>query len=306
MAVGSGALNSISTTSNCTAVGFEALRSNTADSVTAYGSLCLSNNTTAANQSGFGNTCLLSATTNGNCSGFGFQALQQNTSPNMTAFGCQASRFNTTGVRSSSFGYQSLFLNSVGNDNTGCGYRTLASATGSGNSCFGSSAGVSITGGSGNICIGSGAGQTLMTGSNNIYIGLDSLGTGDNNICRIGQIRGVTTQSPTGLPVLIAANQQLGTVSSLRSKKENIVSIDRVSNANIIQNLIPRRFDFIGCHGEYQTYGLIVDEVEQICPDIIAKDDNNEACSIYYRHLPIMLLAEIQRLNEILTRNNIV
>lgn len=52
----------------------------------------------------------------------------------------------------------------------------------------------------------------------------------DNGICKIGQIRGKTTASVTGINVLIDVNGQLGTTSSTRDTKKDIKLMDETSS----------------------------------------------------------------------------
>ena len=56
----------------------------------------------------------------------------------------------------------------------------------------------------------------------------------------------------------------------------------------------------IGSHGRYPTYGLIVDEVQELAPQLIAHDVEGNPCSIFYDRLPIMNLTEIQRLHKVI------
>ena len=116
-------------------------------------------------------------------------------------------------------------------------------------------------------------------------------------MCKIANIRGSTTVNANVIAVLVDSANQLGTVSSTRSKKENIIPVDVESNKTIIESLLPRRFDYIGCHGDYQSYGMIFDEIENIVPDLCCYNDDGTPLTIYYQHLPIMLLTEIQRMN---------
>ena len=85
------------------------------------------------------------------------------------------------------------------------------------------------------IALGNRAGRNLTTGSDNIAIGNESL-AGESATIRIGTagthtrsfiagIRGVTTVNANAIPVLIDSVGQLGTVSSSRRFKEDIVDM---------------------------------------------------------------------------------
>lgn len=288
-ALGYNSLYTNSNASSCTAVGFNALKFSTGASNTAVGALSLSALTTGVNNVALGVSALASATTTSANIAIGNSALTLNTGSNNTAIGASILSGNVTGSNNCAAGYTSLIL-STGSNNTAFGYNT----------------GAAVTTGANNIIIGASAGGVLTTGSNNIYIGTNATTAADSGVCKIAQIRGVTTGSPTGIAVLIDANGQLGTVSSVRSKKENIIDMDPLVNYNVVKNLRPRRFDFIGSHGEYQSYGFIVDEVQGICDDIVAKDDTGEPCTIYYQHLPLILLTEVKRLQAIIDRAGLV
>lgn len=247
-------------------------------------------------------------------SAFGYNSLLLSTGGTNSAFGSSCLAANTSGVRNTAMGFEALLTCATVNDNVGIGYRALrlctsggctvvgsnsaTSATGINNTSLGSSTLFNLTTGTTNIAIGANAGSTLTTGSNNIYIGLAANSATDSSVCKIGSIRGITTASVSGINVLIDSNGQLGTVSSTRDKKENIIDIDMIKNKEIIKALKPRRFDYKSGKGEYQQYGLIVDEVQDICPDLIAKDAQGNPETVYYNHLPIMNLTEIQRLQK--------
>ncbi len=283
-------------TNDNTAFGYQALKLATGTGNVAVGSLCLDVCSSGISNTAVGFNASGALTTSSNVTAVGAYALLVNTSAETTAVGAQCMTKLTSGTGNVGIGFFTLNNLVTGIQNTGIGYGALSNATGNGNTSLGYISGNTITSGGTNICIGIGAGSGLTSGSNNIYIGANANSATDSSVCKIGSIRGVTTASATGLPVLIDTNGQLGTISSTRDKKENIVDVNTSQNETIIRNLKPRRFDYKAAHGEFQTYGMIVDEVEDICPDIIAKNSEGVAESIYYDRLPIMLLAEVKRL----------
>jgi hypothetical protein len=168
---------------------------------------------------------------------------------------------------------------------------------------IGNGSGNTITTGTANIFIGSGAGNTITTTSNNIMIG--NAGTvadaGKIIIGGVNQttnwqagIRGVTTGT-AAIAVLVDTLGQLGTVSSIRSKKYDIEAIDEEVNSRAVNAMIPRTFRMIGDTTKQINYGMIVDEVVDICPDMIAYDSKGEQETLFYQFLPTMLLKELQR-----------
>jgi hypothetical protein len=227
-----------------------------------------------------------------------------------TFLGQNAGNTGTTGTQNTGIGRDSLVSLTNGNNNTCVGRLSgTAITTGSNNVIIGDNCATTLTTGASNIIIGAAVGPNITTTGGNIMIGATTV-AGDTNFIRIGGgsharayisgIRGVTTQSASGIAVLIDSNGQMGTISSTREVKENIIDIDEETNKVIVNLLKPRRFDYKNCHGEYQQYGLIYDEVENVCPDLLAKNDDGTPLTIYYQHIPFLLLTEIQRLNKVI------
>ena len=190
-----------------TAVGEDALESNTASSNTAVGYGALTRNTSGTRNVGIGHTSLnfnttasyntalgfrglFSNTTGASNVGLGYQALDTNTSGSNnvaigrdalvlnttasynTAVGYQSGYSNTTGTQQTFIGYQAGQLNTTGNDNTFIGRRAgYSTTTGSDNAIVGDGAGSSHTTGSGNGFFGTGAGNAVTSGSKHTIIG---------------------------------------------------------------------------------------------------------------------------------------
>jgi hypothetical protein len=172
--------------------------------------------------------------------------------------GAQSGRFSTSSFTNVAVGYQTMY-NSVSTQNNVCvGYQSGLNCTSNSNCFVGFQSGMNITTTGANCCI-----YNKGTVGDNGYIRI-----GDNAFqsrTYIAVIRGITTQSATGITCLIDGNGQLGTVSSTRDKKENIEPIDQETNRVMVNSLLPKRFDYINCHGEYKQFGLIFDEVEGVC-----------------------------------------
>lgn len=294
VAMGSDSLGSITTGGELVAIGLSAMRVNTTgDFNTAVGAYALELNTTGSFNTALGKFALNNCTTG-----------QQNTAVGYSVLGNSL----TTGIGNTAMGTDAATNVSTGSNNTALGNAAgTAITTGIDNVCVGHNSLQIITTGSSNIAIGKGAGASLTVNDNsNILIG--NAGTAGNvGIIRIGTagthvknfqtgIRGITTGVADAIPVLIDSANQLGTVISLRSAKENIKEISATENAAIISMLEPVRFDYIGNHGKHQQFGLIADDVEKICPDICAYDSDDKLHTVYYDRIPMMLLREVQRL----------
>jgi hypothetical protein len=174
-----------------TAVGFEALQSNTSeigDKNTAVGYRALKN--TFGNAIfpplnipvGFSNTAIGSSALQNNNEGWGntavgSEALQNNTSASAnTAVGYTALKDNTTGSYNVAVGQDSLYKNTTGGNNTGVGRASLTfNTTGSDNTACGDSALALNTSGVENTAVGSDALGDNTTGSYNTALGLKAL-----------------------------------------------------------------------------------------------------------------------------------
>lgn len=189
LALGEQTLDSITSGTNNTSVGFASQKYTTTGQFnTSVGSTALQNNTTGQVNTAFGFGTLLSNTTGSFNEAFGYQALQSNTTGtdnaafgylalqnNTTAmlnsaFGHSASQGNTTGTKNTSFGAYALTVNSTGSFNTGIGQNALASlSSGDGNTSIGLNSLYSNTTGSNNVALGFAAGF-YETGSNKLFI----------------------------------------------------------------------------------------------------------------------------------------
>jgi hypothetical protein len=147
----------------------------------------------------------------------------------------------------------------------------------------------------------------ITTTNNNIVISNAAV-AGDSGVIRIGTaavqvknfqagIRGVVPDAGDGIPVFISSTGQLGTAISLRSAKYNIQDIDENRNADIISKLIPRTFSYNNTTN--LQYGMIIDEVEDLCPELIARTSEGKQENLNYHFIPTMLLKEVQRLGKI-------
>lgn len=267
---------------------------------------------TSTNSVGIGDLSMDSTVGGDGNTGIGSYTLRSVTGTNNTAVGRVAGNTITSSVNNCLYGAyagQSITSGSDGNCIYGVASGSVL-ALGSNNTFFGSYTGSIITAGSGNIFIGVNSGSNITTTSNNILIANAGV-LGDSNFIRIGSgqvknfqsgIYGVTTDIGVAIPVLVSPSGQLGTVSSLREKKDGIVDVDEDLNHEILSKLIPRRF-YMKCDKTKRlTYGMIVDEVIDIHPDLIATDLEGKPNTIIYSDISIMLLKEVQRCNKVIDR----
>ena len=249
---------------------------------TAIGDSALYRNTTGNRNAAVGNAALLFNTSGADNTAIGAGALFLNNADTNTAIGADALSVNTTGDGNTANGFQALFSNTTGDFNTAYGLNALSNNTT----------------GSGNIALGGAAGDQLITGDDNIDIGNNGQFP-DNRTIRIGQvqtrtfiagIRGITTGTADAIPVLIDSFGQLGTMSSARRFKHNIKLMDQTSEA--ILALKPVMFHYKSDNTNTPQFGLIAEEVAEVNPDLVVRDESGEIYTVRYDAVNAMLLNE--------------
>jgi hypothetical protein len=252
------------------------------------------------------------------------------TATSVTVIGRNAGNGLTNGTRCTLIGQNAGNTISSGTDNTAVGSDSLnrgTGVTGASNVSIGSQSGAGISSGSHNVAVGySALSGSLTTGSYNIGIGTSagsamsfngessnillnstgnsnvsnrlkigaSTGTGNQqlNSAFIHGIRGITTGNADAINVLIDSAGQLGTVSSSIRFKENVQDLPDTR----VLELRPVRFNYKQ-DGRIGT-GLIAEEVEKVMPQLVAYNQEGECESVKYHDLPVLLLAEIQKLRK--------
>jgi len=228
-------------------------------------------------------------TTGSNNTAHGWFSLLSNTSGSSnTADGFQALFSNTEGNGNTAAGFQALFSNTIGAANTANGFFALLSNTeGNANTAIGDVALANNTTGSGNTAIGAGAGAGVETANNVICIGHP--GANLSNRCFIGHIFGAFV-SGDAVPVLIDSTGQLGTTLSSRRFKKEIKPMDKASEA--VLALKPVAFHYKNDTTKTPQFGLIAEEVAQVNPDLVVRDQNGEIYTVRYDAVNAMLLNE--------------
>lgn len=204
--------------------------------------------------------------------------------------------------------------------------------TGAGNICVGYNAGSSINIGSSNIVLG---GNGPTSGTSNIVIGLSasclsgatnnvmvgdtaggSVASANNMVCiaspggslaqdgviEIGKnsthtaclIQGIDGVTISGSAVLINSSGQLGDVVSSERFKKDI----QVIPPNKILELQPVAFKYKKESQDRFHFGLIAEEVHKIFPELVLYDKEKKPYSVMYHEMPVLLLAEIQKLRK--------
>jgi hypothetical protein len=239
---------------------------------TAEGQAALLSLTTGGFNTAVGWLPLRGLTTGGFNTAIGAGTLLANTSDNNTATGAGALLSNTEGFGSTANGAFALFNNTTGGGNTALGYSALS---------------VNTTGAN-NIALGVFAGTGVTTANNVIAIG--TAGENVASSCFIGNIRGKTTVNNNAIPVLIDSAGQLGTTSSSRRFKDEIKPMGKASEA--ILALKPVTFHYKSDNTNRQEFGLIAEQVAEISPDLVVRDENGEIYTVRYDAVDAMLLNE--------------
>jgi endosialidase-like protein len=208
---------------------------------------------------------------------------------------------NTNGSSNTVAGDIALYSNTTGYHNTASGAESLHSnATGSSNAAFGLQALYSNTTGSNNIALGTGAGFKLTSGSGNIEIGNQGT-SADHGIIRIGTsgtqtaafIAGIENAKVTGSAVYVTSSGQLGVLASSERYKTAISPMG--SGTQKLQQLRPVTFHLKTQPGGTLQYGLIAEEVAQVYPELVTRDESGTIQGVRYDELAPMLLNEVQQ-----------
>lgn len=177
---------------------------------------------------------------------------------------------------------------SGGTNNVSLGNSSLTPSGGTSVS-LGYNAGSANNNGADNVII---ANVGVAHESNVIRIGTQGTGAGQQNACYIAGIDGV---SITGAAVLCSSSGQLGDVVSSLRFKEDVVSI---TDTNSLSQLKPVSFKYKSEKEKNTHFGLIAEEVEKVIPELVIYDKNKQPYSVAYHELPVLLLAEIQKLRQ--------
>jgi hypothetical protein len=276
---------------------------------TAAGPLAMQAITTGVSNTAFGESALAALTTGILNTAVGRGAMQAATIARQnTAVGTLAlSSLSTNALNNTAVGTGALVTSQTGGSNTALGALTLFRNVGGGSNVAVGNQALLQSLGSGNIAVGPDAGAALINGAGNIYIGNSGAEPEDNTI-RIGTlqsraflagVRGVTTGASDAIAVFVDSNGQLGTASSSRRFKQDIVDLADIGNK--LQQLRPVQFRYREAQADDAhpiQYGLIAEEVDEVLPELVAHSADGQIETVKYHILPTLLIAEVQRLER--------
>lgn len=312
----SGWIDYLSTTGN-SFFGYEAGNITTGGYNTAVGYQALQTNTIGTDNTAVGYQTLIENTGSNN-TGVGFGALLSNSSGNLnTSTGYGSLFLNSTGGNNTTTGALSLYTNSTGNNNTAQGYACLYFNTGNNNTAEGYYALAFTSSGINNTGVGYQAGQTNTIGTLNTFLGYDadthvnnltnatSIGNGAivyasnnmmfGNTAVIGWGFGAT---PSGTQALIVGTNATNgnganltitgnwTSTSDSTKKHDIQNI--TYGLAEVMKLRPVSYEWKGTN--QKDIGFLAQEVRHILPEIVYGEEGHMTLS-YGQFAPVLTKA---------------
>lgn len=275
---------------NNTGIGSFALQNSTGDGNTAVGAFALQTNTTGFSNTAAGEGTLLFNTEGSFNTGIGINALVFNTTGiSNTAAGSFALHDNTSGHDNTATGTNALLTNVSGDQNTADGVSALGQNTiGVRNTAIGAFA---LSNGSGdfNTALGFDAGLNVATASNVICIGANVAGFDVSDSCFIGNIYQKQVGADS-LPVQVDSFGKLGTQVSSRRFKRDIKAMNHGSETLLA--LRPVTFCYNSDSTNTVQFGLIAEEVADVDPNLVVRDNERKPYSVRYDRVNAMLLNE--------------
>jgi trimeric autotransporter adhesin len=231
------------------------------------------------------------------------------TGNNNSAFGTNALNKNTVGQNNAAQGNSALFSNVSGSGNVAIGNTALRFSNSNQNVAVGSTALNANISGGGNVAVGYGAlrnatsgfnvaighlaGNSVTTASNMIAIGVPGAGPFANisNTCFIGAIYNQpVSNGATFQDIGVDQYNVLGFNPSSRRFKHDIQAMDKASET--LYGLKPVTFKYKSDEKGRTQYGLIAEDVAEVAPDLVFRDNNGEIATVRFEQVGAMLLNE--------------
>jgi hypothetical protein len=255
---------------------------------TAEGTNALKNLTTGVGNTAVGWYSLFGDTTASFNTAVGAGTLLFNNGDQNTAVGVAALLSNTTGGYNTATGVNALGSNTTGFSNVAIGGQALAdNTTGWQNTAVGGGALRFNTTGTDNAALGGGAGQNI-TGSGNVCIGV----IGVAGVSDTTWIRNVYSSVATARAVYVNSDNKIGTLASSRRFKEEIKPMEKASEVLFALKPVSFRYKKEFDAGRAPMFGLIAEEVEQVDPDLVSRNEKGEVQTVRYEQINAMLLNE--------------
>src|SRR5205823_3416829 len=109
----------------------------------------------------------------------------------------------------------------------------------------------------------------------------------------IGGIYGASVNSGTALPVYVDTDGHLGTPTTSSARfKEAIKPMDKASEAILALEPVSFRYKHEFDPDGIPQFGLVAEQVENVNPDLVIRDDEGKIISVRYEAVNAMLLNE--------------
>ena len=132
--------------------------------------------------------------------------------------------------------------------------------------------------------------MALTTGSGNVCIGAGVNGVaGESNTTRI---RNVYTTVANGRAVYVNADNKIGTLSSSRRFKHDIQPMDKSSETLFALKPVTFRYKKDADPSQALSFGLIAEDVAEVSPELITRDEEGKPQTVRYEAVNAMLLNE--------------
>ena len=135
---------------------------------------------------------------------------------------------------------------------------------------------------------------------------LAAIAASESNTIRIGNVQtatyidGISGKTATsGAAVFVAANGKLGTVTSSRRFKKDIADMDSASEALLALRPVTFRYKPELDKAGIPQYGLVAEEVAEVNPDLVVRDEKGEIYTVRYEAVNAMLLNEFLKEHRI-------
>jgi len=170
-------------------------------------------------------------------------------------------------------GFNALGDNNAGRSNVGVGPQALSgNVAGNNNTAIGALAGIA------------------STGDFNVYVGAGMIGVaGENSTTRI---RNIYSSVASGRAVYVNSDNKIGTLSSSRRYKEEINPMDKASETLFALKPVTFRYKKEVDSERALSFGLIAEDVAEISPALITRDEKGNPQSVRYEAINAMLLNE--------------
>jgi Chaperone of endosialidase len=141
-----------------------------------------------------------------------------------------------------------------------------------------------------NTAIGSLAGFNLTSGTGNVCIGQGIAGVaGESDTTRI---RNIYSSVANARAVYVNSDNKIGTLSSSGRYKEQIKPMDKASETLFALNPVTFRYKKEIDPAQAFSFGLIAEEVAEVNPELITRDEEGRPQTVRYEAVNAMLLNE--------------